>query len=117
MRRLILLGLLPLVAGCGGPAAAPAKESATLDVTNWTSKSELYMEYPPLVAGRAVRFAVHLTKLDDFQALNAGTPSIELTPESGGSATTLRGAPPSRPGAFRVDGRSEEHTSELQSQR
>ena len=75
-----------------------------LTVTDWTQKTELYMEHPPLVAGRAVRFAVHLTKLDGFQALNMGTPSIELMPDAGGAKTVLRGAPPSRPGAFRIDG-------------
>ena len=51
---------------------APGSEGRTLDVTNWTQKTELYMEYPPLVAGQTARFAVHLTRLDDFQALNAG---------------------------------------------
>src|SRR5712671_2422570 len=104
-KRPVLLLLTTLAfASCGKPASAPAKESATLNVTDWTSKTELYMEYPPLVAGHAARFAVHLTKLDDFSALNAGTPSIEFTPDSGGSPTTLRGTPPSRPGAFRIDG-------------
>ena len=42
------------------------------------------MEHPPLVAGHTIRFAVHLTKLADFQALNAGRPSIEMSPESRG---------------------------------
>jgi RND family efflux transporter MFP subunit len=101
----MLLAALAFIAGCGRPQpSAAGAEGPTLNVTDWTPKSELYMEYPPLVAGHAVRFAVHLTKLDDFQALNAGTPSIEFTPESGGTRSVLRGNPPSRPGAFRVDG-------------
>jgi len=91
-------------AACTRPGDPPKAEPATLNVTDWTARTELYMEYPPLVAGQAARFAVHLTKLDDFKALNAGTPSIELTPEQGGAMTVLRGSPPSRPGAFRVDG-------------
>src|SRR5215475_14988843 len=91
--------------GCGrAPAPAAEAEGPTLNVTDWTPKTELYMEYPPLVAGHAVRFAVHLTNLGDFHALNAGTPSIEFTLESGGKATVLRGNPPARPGAFRVEG-------------
>src|SRR5262249_41098622 len=92
------------LSACAHSTSAPAPESATLNVTNWSPKTELYMEYPPLVAGHSVRFAVHLTKLDDFQALNAGVPSIEFTSQSNGARTMLRGAPPSRPGAFRVDG-------------
>ena len=95
-----------LVAGCGRAAAPAAQEkSPTLDVTSWTDKSELFMEHPPLVAGETVRFAVHLTQLADFSALNAGRPSIELTPESGGAAVTLPGTEPLRPGAFRVEGK------------
>ena len=62
------------------------------------------MEYPPLVTGQTVRFAVHLTKMGDFSALNAGRPSIQMTPESGGAAVTLPGSEPLRPGAFRVEG-------------
>ncbi len=91
-------------AGCTRPHDAPQAEPASLNVTDWTAKTELYMEYPPLIAGQSARFAVHLTKLDDFKALNAGTPSIEFTPERGGKPVVLRGSAPSRPGAFRVEG-------------
>src|SRR5512134_3233591 len=95
-----------LVAGCSRSStpAAPQAEPPTLDVTSWTDKSELFMEHPPLVAGETVWFAVHLTQLADFSALAAGRPSIEMTPEAGGSAVTLPGSDPLRPGAFRVEG-------------
>jgi cobalt-zinc-cadmium efflux system membrane fusion protein len=93
-----------LTAACARRSEAPKAEPATLNVTHWTAATELYMEYPPLVAGQAARFAVHLTRLADFQALNAGTPSLEFAAESGGPPTVLRGSPPSRPGAFRIDG-------------
>jgi cobalt-zinc-cadmium efflux system membrane fusion protein len=75
-----------------------------LNVTDWTNKTELYMEYPPLVAGRTPRFAVHLTNLADFQPLKIGRPRIEFMSESGGAATVLSGSEPSRPGAFRIEG-------------
>jgi len=106
--RAILVALAcagALLAGCRRDATAPeAAEPPTLDITSWTSASELFMEHPPLVAGRVVRFAVHLTRLADFSALNAGRPSIQMTPESGGAAVTLPGTDPLRPGAFRVEG-------------
>ncbi len=92
--------------GCARHSDERKAETATLNVTHWTEQSELYMEYPPLVAGQPALFAVHLTKLDDFKALNAGTPSIEFTAESGGTRTVLRGSPPSRPGTFRVEGKA-----------
>ena len=53
---------------CRRAAEPPKAETPSLNVTNWTEKTELYMEYPPLVAGRTARFAVHLTRLADFQA-------------------------------------------------
>ncbi len=88
-----------------GRRSEPAKaESPSLNVTDWTDKTELYMEYPPLVTGRAALFAVHLTRLNDFKPLTAGRPRLEFTPEGGGSPAVLTGSEPSRPGAFRVEG-------------
>ncbi|HEV8394987.1 MAG TPA: efflux RND transporter periplasmic adaptor subunit [Vicinamibacterales bacterium] len=100
-----LVMIAALAGACSKPPAAPAAEPPSLNVTSWTGTSELFMEYPPLVAGQTVRFAVHLTRLADFSALNAGRPRIEMTPEVGGSVTTLPGSEPLRPGAFRVEGR------------
>ena len=97
-----------VVAGLMVPACSKSSEAPpvppSLNVTRWTDKTELYMEYPPLVAGHSARFAVHLTTLADFKALNAGKPSVEMTPEAGGAPTVLAGSPPLRPGAFRVEG-------------
>jgi RND family efflux transporter MFP subunit len=92
--------------GCrrdSAPAEGAEAEVPTLDVTSWTDKSELFMEYPPLVAGETALFAVHLTRLSDFSPMTAGRPRIEFTPESSGSPVTLQGSEPSRPGAFRVE--------------
>ena len=83
-------------------APAPEAEAPTLDVTSWTDKTELFMEYPPLVAGQEALFAVHLTRLSDFSAMTAGRPRLEFTPESGGAPAVLQGQEPSRPGVFRV---------------
>jgi len=94
-----------LVTACSRPAPPAEVEPPTLDVTSWTATSELFMEHPPLVASQTVRFAVHLTRLADFSALNAGRPRIEMTPEAGGVPTTLPGSDPLRPGAFRVEGK------------
>ena len=77
---LIVLLIVALAPGCSRgvqPASGPNAETPTLDITNWTGKSELFMEHPPLVAGQTIRFAVHLTRMADFSALNAGRPSIE----------------------------------------
>ena len=105
------VGVALVVAASGlflscAPKAEPEKaEPPTVDVTSWTDRTELFMEYPPLVAAQTIRFAVHLTQLADFSALNAGRPRIEMTPQAGGAAITLPGSEPLRPGAFRVEGR------------
>ncbi|OFW17069.1 MAG: hypothetical protein A3H29_07920 [Acidobacteria bacterium RIFCSPLOWO2_02_FULL_67_21] len=109
MKRTFCIAMcLALTAGAGGcarqGAPEPQAEMPTLDVTSWTETTELFMEYPPLVAGQAALFAVHLTRLSDFSAMTAGRPIIEFVPESGGGPVVLRGNPPSRPGVFRVEG-------------
>lgn len=93
-----------LLTACSRQPAPAPQETQSLNVTSWTDKTELYMEYPPLVTGETVRFAVHLTKMADFGALNAGRPSIQMTPVSGGAPVSLPGSEPLRPGAFRVEG-------------
>ena len=90
---------------CSRTLEPAPSEPSSLNVTSWTDKTELYMEYPPLVAGETVRFAVHLTKMGDFSALNAGRPSIQMTPVSNGAPALLPGSEPLRPGAFRVEGK------------
>ena len=70
---LAAVALAASVAGCGAQPKPPeAPEASTLDVTDWTDKTELFMEYPPLVAGKTVLFAVHLTHMQDFKPVTAG---------------------------------------------
>ena len=102
----ICLAVTCLTVACRREAAAPAAERPTLDVTHWTDKTELFMEYPPLVAGQTALYAVHLTRLGDFSAMTAGRPRIEFTPSTGGEPTILQGNAPSRPGVFRVEAAS-----------
>lgn len=108
LRVALCVSLLLTTAACrrgsDGPAQGPGPGEHTLDVTSWTEQTELFMEHPPLVAGHTVRFAVHLTTLADFRALNAGRPSIEMSPVAGGQPVVLPGSEPLRPGAFRVEG-------------
>ena len=105
-----VFALMLAVATCGcnrGTAQEQAEaELPTLDVTSWTDQTELFMEYPPLVAGQPALYAVHLTRLQDFSAMTAGRPRIEFTPESGANPINLQGNAPTRAGVFRVEGPS-----------
>ena len=108
--RLLLAALMAAlgVMGCARQDAPVDTEAErpTLAVTRWSEKTELFMEYPPLVAGQPALYAVHLTRLSDFSAMTTGRPHLEFTPESGGAPIVLQGNPPSRPGVYRVEGPS-----------
>ena len=100
-----VLGLMVL-AGCSReqPAAtveAPA-EPETVAVSHWTGKTELFMEYQPLVAGVVRRFAVHFTNLNTFRPLAEGTVTVKLV-RQGGEPEVFSVAAPSRPGIFGLD--------------
>jgi membrane fusion protein, heavy metal efflux system len=98
---------LALAIGCARqPASTPgeqdAEEPEPLSVTRWTDKTELFAEYPPLVAGQTSRFAIHLTRLDTFKALTDGHVEVQLRGGSG-QTESFRVDAPSRPGIFGVD--------------
>src|SRR5919106_970852 len=98
MRNIAVVLACAVAAGACGPGTAQEQTEAelpTLDVTSWTDKTELFMEYPPLVAGQTALYAVHLTRLSDFSAMTTGRPRLEFTPESGGNPIVLEGNPPS----------------------
>ena len=99
-----ILVLSVAVGGCSRsavPAAAP-EEPDPLSVTRWTDKTELFAEYPPLVAGGTSRFAIHLTRLDSFKALTEGHVEVRLQ-GGAGQPEIFRVDAPSRPGIFGVD--------------
>ncbi|MXY16585.1 MAG: efflux RND transporter periplasmic adaptor subunit [Acidobacteria bacterium] len=104
----ILAGALPaggLTAACSGssPAAtaAPEPEAAEAVVeTRWSERTELFMEYPPLVAGETSRFAVHFTNLARFEPVRTGRAEVRL---SGADAQAFEVAGPDRPGYFGID--------------
>src|SRR5687767_15899096 len=95
-----------VVLGCrrDAPAAAPAEDEGPqpLTVTRWTEKTELFAEYPSLVVGQTSRFAIHLTTLEPFKAVNEGTMEVQLR-GSDGQVESFSATGPSRPGIFGVD--------------
>ena len=113
---LLLAGLLTL-AGCDNPPSAsktpepPAAGDAHAGhehapggekLTHFTERTELFVEFPRLVAGEKSAFAAHLTTLADFRALMAGRVTVRL---SGGNQPdeTFRVDSASQPGIFRPE--------------
>ncbi len=71
-------------------------------ITHFTEHTELFVEFPRLVAGEKSAFAAHLTTLADFRALAAGKVAVIL---SGGGQAEERFVveTPSQPGIFRPE--------------
>ena len=107
MRTLSIVWLAILLAGCRKPEATAQNAAAKAEphpesFTNWTTKTELFAEYPPLVAGQTSRFAVHLTRMDTFKPVANGTVEIRLT-SANGRVDSFETNAPSRPGIFGID--------------
>lgn len=56
-------------------------------ITQWTDKTELFMEYPELIVGQEATFAVHLTWLSDFAPLDNSTVNFSMRSENGASVS------------------------------
>ncbi len=114
----IFIGLLAtmLVAACrphshdaeGGHAHNPdgshpveASELEALAFTLYTAKTELFVEFKPLVVGQESRFAAHFTALgESFKAVGEGTVTLTLTGTAGNQSITAN--EPQVPGIFRL---------------
>jgi membrane fusion protein, heavy metal efflux system len=105
LRHALMIGLTVIaVASCrrGAEPTPPEEGPEPLSVTRWTERTELFAEYPWLVAGQTSRFAIHLTTLDPFKAVTEGSVDVQLT-DSAGQTQSFSADAPSRPGIFGVD--------------
>jgi membrane fusion protein, heavy metal efflux system len=74
---------------------------APLAYTIYTDKTELFVEFKPLIVGESSRFAAHFTRLgENFKALEEGTITLSLIVNEKGIRTTSDKA--SSPGIFRL---------------
>lgn len=74
-------------------------DGESLVYTHYTDASELFVEFPPLVAGQGSRFAAHVTRLADYRPVTEGRMDVILSRE-GKTAARFRVEAPSRPGIF-----------------
>ena len=125
----LCLSALAALAGCGkqdgaGHAASHAKDehAATHDkaapaaeaghghdhgagtekLTHFTERTELFVEFAPLVVGEKSAFAAHVSRLSDFRAVTAGKLSVHLSSE-GQPEEVFAVDAPTQPGIFRPE--------------
>ncbi|MDP3312646.1 efflux RND transporter periplasmic adaptor subunit [Lutibacter sp.] len=68
------------------------------DMTLWTDKIELFVEFPVLVVGNSSRFAAHFTVLEGHQPVKEGSVTVSLIKGNKGLRNTVEF--PSSPGIF-----------------
>ncbi|MDR4509798.1 MAG: efflux RND transporter periplasmic adaptor subunit [Candidatus Brocadiaceae bacterium] len=72
-----------------------------LAYTLYTDKSELFVEFKPLIAGELSTFAAHFTRLgENFKAITEGSVTVSLIGD--GTQLTDKAENPSSPGIFRL---------------
>lgn len=99
-QHLLLAALLAVALGACDRAVEPAAAEPQAQVyTHFTPRTELFVEFDPLVAGAKSTFAAHFTRLADYRPVTAGTVDVIL---SGGNAPTerFRVSAPRAPGIF-----------------
>ncbi|MDX2067790.1 MAG: efflux RND transporter periplasmic adaptor subunit [Haliscomenobacter sp.] len=76
-------------------------ELEALAYTLYTNKTELFVEFKPLVVGTESRFAAHFTALGDlFKAIGKGTIKLSLVGQ--GTSQSITATAPEVPGIFRL---------------
>lgn len=93
-----------LFAGCAGKQEQEEHEHGLepLAYTLYSDKTELFVEFKPLVVGNTSRFATHLTQLGDlFTPLTKGSVTVSLIKDGKGIRHTAD--VPSSPGIFRPE--------------
>ena len=95
-------GVLILLASCQlGDARLPEDQAhESISITKWTTKTELFVEFAPLVVGKATPFAVHLTDLETAQAVS-GDAVITALEGRDGPHLTVHSETPASPGIYR----------------
>lgn len=98
-----LLGVFA-VSACGGePDGADEHEHESVVVTQWNDSTELFLEYPHLLAGEATgNWAIHLSSMKDFKPIRSGTLTVRFL-SADGAAESFTIDSVARDGIFLLD--------------
>lgn len=104
---LLLTAVFLLATGCSGGSGKEKQpeeltEEEAVQVTAWSVKSELFMEYAPLRPGKKGSFLIHLSRLADGKPVSEGPLKLVLRSTSGQPVTVVVPAP-ARPGIYQAE--------------
>ena len=89
-----------LLLGCqSNPETSDEEDEIALSYTVWTDKTELFVEFKPLVVGELTNFAAHFSEMNEFKAIEEGTLTLSLVNDSKGIRNVADA--PTSPGIFR----------------
>jgi membrane fusion protein, heavy metal efflux system len=95
--------LVLALGGCAGREAGsdePHQHGGGTALTRWTDSVELFIEYPPMIAGqRSEPWAVHVTILDGFSPVTEGVLTVRFR-GTDGQVFAIRSEAPARPGIY-----------------
>lgn len=80
-----------------GSAEANAEAREPLAITVFTDKTELFVEFPPLVVGQPSKFAAHITRLSDYAPNRQGRLVVRI---EGPTRQEVSAEAPKRPGIY-----------------
>jgi cobalt-zinc-cadmium efflux system membrane fusion protein len=67
-------------------------EAATIVVTQWTAKMEIFMEYETAVVGQEIKFIIHLTTMADFRPIREGKVTLNFKHANGSNIVLKKDA-------------------------
>jgi RND family efflux transporter MFP subunit len=96
--------MLPVLAACSDRGAETEEPGlGSVVVTQWNDSTELFLEYPHVVAGQATgNWAIHLSSMKDFKPIRAGTLTVRFVNDRE-VAESFTIAAPARDGIFLLD--------------
>jgi RND family efflux transporter MFP subunit len=106
-RRTRILGSVLAVLALGACGEEPPEEEQEAGgsevVTQWNDSTELFLEYPWLIAGRGTgNWAIHLTDMEDFKPIRSGTLTVRFLSREA-VAETFKIEDVARDGIFLLD--------------
>lgn len=102
----LIVGIAALAVSCQRSSTDDRVQNlaapATLANTLYTDKTEVFVEFPPLVVGQSSRFATHITKLGElFTSIDEGSVTLNLVVNDKNASASADA--PKSPGIFLLD--------------